>query len=152
MTHKYSAHTSGLFLLELILAILFFSIAGAICVQLFVKSHLLSKQAEQLSAAVNECSDAAEIILSSDSQEALCERLSLAYPNAVWSDKKSNEFQIETSYEDDNRMLIFCTSSGETDIFAKISYEDVKTKDCIYELEISHLFSSSSLKEADHEP
>ncbi len=35
---------SSLFLLELIIAILFFSISSAVCVQLFVKSHLIGKE------------------------------------------------------------------------------------------------------------
>ena len=35
---------SSLFLMEMIIAILFFSLASAVCIQLFAKSHLLSTQ------------------------------------------------------------------------------------------------------------
>ena len=35
---------SSLFLMEMIIAILFFSLASAVCIQLFARSHLLSTQ------------------------------------------------------------------------------------------------------------
>ena len=59
---KYQRHnnTSSLFLLELILAILFFSVASALCVQIFIKSHLMSQDAKDLNFAVNEVSSIAE--------------------------------------------------------------------------------------------
>ncbi|SHK45070.1 type IV pilus modification PilV family protein [Hespellia stercorisuis] len=57
------AKSSNLFLLELIIAILFFSIASAVCVQLFVKSHLLSVETSQLNQAVNLASGAAESVM-----------------------------------------------------------------------------------------
>ena len=43
---------SGIFLMELILSILFFSIAAAVCVKLFVTSHQLSDQSVKLNHAV----------------------------------------------------------------------------------------------------
>ena len=58
---NYRTHKSSLFLIELILAIAFFSLASAVCVQLFVKSHLLSKEAAQLNTGVNLVTSAAEI-------------------------------------------------------------------------------------------
>ncbi|HNW05342.1 MAG TPA: hypothetical protein PLP20_06130 [Oscillospiraceae bacterium] len=51
---------SSLFLTELIIGILFFSFAAAICVQLFVKAHLISVSGDELSAAVNIAQTAAE--------------------------------------------------------------------------------------------
>lgn len=147
MTRKYTSHTSGLFLLELILAILFFSIASAVCVQLFVKSHLLSSQAEILSVAVNECSDAAQIILSSDTQSEVLERLSIAYSDAVWTSDETNEFQLETYYENDHQMIVSCIISGtpskNSAISAKIVFLKPEESEPIYKLEISHLLSDS---------
>ena len=67
MIRKSRPQSSSLFLMELILAILFFSIASAVCVQFFVKSHLLSQRSQELSHAVNECSTIAEICKTSDS-------------------------------------------------------------------------------------
>ena len=52
---KYQRHnnTSSLFLLELILAVLFFSVASALCIQIFTKAHLMSQDARDLNFAVN---------------------------------------------------------------------------------------------------
>ena len=46
---------SALFLMELILAILFFAAASAVCVQLFVKAHLMSQDTVDLNRAVARC-------------------------------------------------------------------------------------------------
>ena len=54
MKHRNRAKSSSLFLLELVLAILFFSLASAVCVQFFVKSHILSRDAQRLNHAVSE--------------------------------------------------------------------------------------------------
>lgn len=61
---KYQRHnnTSSLFLLELILAVLFFSVASALCIQVFTKAHLMSQDARDLNFAVNEVSSMAEQI------------------------------------------------------------------------------------------
>lgn len=42
----------SLFLMELIIAIFFFSLAGAICIQLFVRSHVISNNSVELSYSV----------------------------------------------------------------------------------------------------
>ena len=61
---KYQRHnnTSSLFLLELILAVLFFFVASALCIQIFIKAHLMSQDARDLNFAVNEVSSIAEQI------------------------------------------------------------------------------------------
>lgn len=61
---KYQRHnnTSSLFLLELILAVLFFSVASALCIQIFTKAHLMSQDARDLNFAVYEVSSMAEQI------------------------------------------------------------------------------------------
>lgn len=58
-----NSHSSkaGLFLMELIIAILVFSIAGAVCVQLFAKSYMLSIHSRELSNAVSLAQSQAEI-------------------------------------------------------------------------------------------
>ena len=62
MKRKNRPRSSSLFLMELILAILFFSIASAVCVQFFVKSHLLSRSSDALNYAANECASVAELL------------------------------------------------------------------------------------------
>lgn len=63
MTRRTSSR-SGLFLLELIISILFFSVASAICIQLFVKAHLLDNDNRNLTAAVKLTENFAEIYTS----------------------------------------------------------------------------------------
>lgn len=82
MKHRNRAKSSSLFLLELILAILFFSLASAVCVQFFVKSHILSRDAQSLDHAVNECSGIAEIINTSDGTEEALDMITEVYSDA----------------------------------------------------------------------
>lgn len=86
MVHKSRARSSGLFLMELIIAILFFSVASAVCLQFFVKSHLLSLDSDVLTRSVNECSGAAEIICTAESLEEGISLLRRQYPNGKYPD------------------------------------------------------------------
>jgi len=63
----------SLLLVEMILAILFFALASAVCVQIFVKAHTLSVDTAARSQAVQEAQTAAEIIRSAptDAKNAL---------------------------------------------------------------------------------
>ena len=56
---------SSLFLMELIIAILFFSLASAVCIQLFVKSHLLGRTTTEENSALLMCQNFNEIYLGS---------------------------------------------------------------------------------------
>lgn len=62
---------SGLFLLEMMISILFFSIAAVICMQVFVKAHLLSREARDLNKAVSCAATGAEALMHISSQEEL---------------------------------------------------------------------------------
>ena len=67
---------SSLFLIEMIVVILFFSIAGAICVSLFVQARLISLESTRLTLAVNQCQNAAEALRAvGDDPDALHELL-----------------------------------------------------------------------------
>lgn len=71
---------SSLFLMELIMAILFFAIATIVCVQLFVKSHVLSEESVRLNYAVNWCSILAEGFYACDADmEAMNESISNSF-------------------------------------------------------------------------
>lgn len=72
--------------MELILAILFFSVASAVCVQFFVKSHLLNLDSNILIHAVNECSGAAEILTTADSLTGGLALLQDQYPKGKYPD------------------------------------------------------------------
>lgn len=60
---------SGLFLMELIVVILFFALSSAVCVQLFVRAHLISIKSSDLTMAVTKAQTAAECFKSSDGTE-----------------------------------------------------------------------------------
>lgn len=57
---------SSLFLMELILAILIFAIAGAVCIQIFVRAHLVSENTQILNQSVTICESAAELFYGYD--------------------------------------------------------------------------------------
>lgn len=52
---------ASLFLMELIIAILIFSLSSALCVQLFAKAHLLSNKTKDLNHAISLCESVAEV-------------------------------------------------------------------------------------------
>lgn len=67
---RKQAKRSEIFLLELIIVILFFCVTAAICVRLFVKSHIISQDAKNLNMAVNQVTEVAEVFrLGADMQE-----------------------------------------------------------------------------------
>lgn len=51
MKNRTSSRT-GLFLMELILAVLLFALASVLCIQMFVKSHTLSKSSVELNHGI----------------------------------------------------------------------------------------------------
>lgn len=57
---------SALALMELIIVILFFSLAGTVCIQLFVKSHLLSNRTVNENHAVIHAQNLAECFLATE--------------------------------------------------------------------------------------
>lgn len=62
---KHTSSRSGLLLMEIIIAILFFSVVSAVCLQLFVKSHNLGRDTEELDMAVRQAGSVAEILIQS---------------------------------------------------------------------------------------
>lgn len=81
---------SSLFLMELIIAILFFSLASTVCIQLFVKSHLLSRQTVNQNHAVIQAQNLAEIFLASDGDPA---RMRTFFPGEA-ADTPENVFAL----------------------------------------------------------
>ena len=79
LKRRYSK--SGLFLMELMIAILFFSLASAICIRLFAWAHLTSVSSSELSMATVTAQTAAECFKSADgSAEKLTQLLDGAQP------------------------------------------------------------------------
>ena len=100
---KYQRHnnTSSLFLLELILAVLFFSVASALCIQIFTKAHLMSQDARDLNFAVNEVSSMAEQMSDGTLQDAAA-----YYDSSYSSCKKADAVYVLTvHYEPEDTLL-----------------------------------------------
>lgn len=100
---KYQRHnnTSSLFLLELILAVLFFSVASALCIQIFTKAHLMSQDARDLNFAVNEVSSMAEQMSDGTLQDAT------AYYNSSYAscEKADAVYVLTVHYEPEDTLL-----------------------------------------------
>ena len=62
---------SSLFLMELIISILFFSIASAVCIQLFVKAHLLNVRTGERNETVVWVQNLAELWTACDGDSSL---------------------------------------------------------------------------------
>ena len=75
------ASTASLFLMELMAAILFFTLAASLCVTIFVEAHMQSENAKALNHAVNICSDGAELVRTSSSLQAAIRRIDSYYGN-----------------------------------------------------------------------
>lgn len=79
MNNKSKSRTA-LFLMELIIAILFFSIASAVCMQLFAKAHLTSVKTKELNKAVSIAQSYAEVMRGTDgSMESIVQ----CFPEAI---------------------------------------------------------------------
>lgn len=141
MIRKNRARSSSLFLMELILAILFFSITSAVCVQFFVKSHLLSQDSQILAYAVNECSAVAEVCSTSDSSEEALNMLIKLYPDAEEEHAKGTVTVFYTdgfepcSTDDGVYTLKVLLTEKDTMLNADISFEG---KEPVYSLNTSH--------------
>ena len=59
MNNRNTSRT-GLFLMELILAILFFSLSGSVCVQLFIQAHTISNNSVVLNHSILQAQNIAE--------------------------------------------------------------------------------------------
>ena len=84
------AKRSSLFLLELMIAILFFCLASAVCVQIFVKAHTTSRETQELNTALEKVSGYTELFLA----DALTEDTEVFY-DADWQECSKDEASYE---------------------------------------------------------
>lgn len=143
MIRRSRAQSSSLFLMELILAILFFSITSAVCVQFFVKSHLLSQESKILSQAVNECSNIAETFDSSDNIADVLSLLKADYPDLTEQEAGLSavlhyDGTFNPCAEEDAAYTLRAIFSDE-DLMLKADITVTDSKDSvIYELNTNH--------------
>ena len=119
---------SSLFLIELIIAILFFAIGSAVCVRAFVKAHDLSMRAKDLSFASAQASSAASVLEYTDGSFS---SFSTYFPDA---EERGDAFLV---YYDADQSLC----SGNDAIYTMISVA-YTGKEPLYELPIRFLPSA----------
>ncbi len=159
MKHRNRAKSSSLFLLELVLAILFFSLASAVCVQFFVKSHILSRDAQRLNHAVSECSGMAEIVNTSDGMTNAIEVITGLYPDASLTDSEENgDVPSVSALIFYDKEFIPCAEKDKAYVLQAVLWEqgqmltagmtigEAETEDPIYELTVKHYLQ----RRADH--
>ena len=96
---KNNHSRASVFLIEFTISILLFSLATAVCIQFFVKSHLKSRDSETLSHAIIETQNIAEIFRGTSGMgtDATINMLKKAYP-----DLENNDFSEVIIYYDEN--------------------------------------------------
>lgn len=137
--NRKQRNRSGIFLLELMIAILFFSMASAVCIRLFVKSHTVSEDTRNLNMALNQVSAAAEVFrLGADMQEFLAgefpyyeegkEALTFyVYYNEAWENCREEAASFYLSVE---------IQQQGTDALGCFSMKHIVTEQEIYGLEL----------------
>lgn len=135
-------HKSSLFLMELIIAIAFFTIASAVCMQLFVKSHLLGNETHELNAAVNLATSAAESFRQCNGSK---EELLTLLPESIQTGEASLETyydkEFQTCKESESAYTMQILVDTDTNFLsAQIKIKDTKKQNSIYELTVqTHL-------------
>lgn len=116
---------SGLFLLEMMLSILFFSISAAVCVQVYAQAHLRSREAKDLNLAVTCVSSAAEVLLH-EGEEGLREQ----FPDLIEEEKGT----LCMFYNED------WIPSGTEEAYARVSISVREQEEMLYgELQASRM-------------
>lgn len=96
---------TSLVLMELIITILFFSLASAVCVQLFVNAHLVAKDTKKLNAAIN-----------------ITQSISEVMKGCSGSLKEIQEYFPSASGDDDYFVVYYDENFKETEDFENASY------------------------------
>ncbi|MDE5910576.1 MAG: hypothetical protein K2H52_17875 [Lachnospiraceae bacterium] len=125
---KNKSSKSGLFLMEMILSVLFFSLSSAVCVQLFVKSHLISQQSVDLNCAVEHCQNVAEAFYGCNGN--LDDMMLLFESSHQDASDKSSYFLDEPPYT-------ISVTVQEKDNMLICSIVAYKSSDIIYNLEVN---------------
>lgn len=135
---------SSLFLMEMIIAILFFSLASAVCIQLFAKSHLLSTQTVNQNQAVIRVQNLAESYLALDGDVTAMQAL---FSPSQLSDDNTLCLAFDSDWNlcadgDSTRFLaeLHHTPAGENGIMeAVITVYDISAPESpVYTLSVMH--------------
>jgi Tfp pilus assembly protein PilV len=131
---RHSQQQSRLFLLEITLAILFFSLASAVCLRCFAKSHILSTQAAELNQAVSQSENIAELLRSlpeNDRKDAqkISNVLQLEYP-AVNFSATDMDTDIDTEIDSAQK------SWGSWSLYFDSDWNSCQQAQAVYQIQI----------------
>lgn len=109
--------SSSLFLMELIIAILFFSLASTVCIQLFVKAHLLTEKSVNINQSILWTQNLAEGFLNSNGDLAGMKEL---------FDEKSElgEDHISLYFDNDWNPVVAGTDSARYEVKLQLTGTD----------------------------
>jgi hypothetical protein len=129
-----------LFLTELILAILFFSLSSACCVQFFVKAHLMNQDAQARNQAVITCTGATEILAASESVEEASKLILAQYPDTVKDTSNNGHviLQIPCNGENDPCSLTIEVYMNDRLLHGDLTVTRDGTQEIIYESQMVH--------------
>lgn len=133
---QYRHSKSGLFLIEIMLNILFFSVLVTICLQLFFKAHNLSTDTAVLHRAVTACSSIAEVYQSTPDGEEMILNI---YPESIILNNTiiiyfDHTFDSCAEFESRYRVILSEDTSAHT---LHISFCRKDEADPIYQLSVS---------------
>lgn len=141
---------SSVFLLELMIAILFFSLGSAICIQVFVKAYTLNQSAQDLSFASAQISSAASVVKYTYLNLSTLEKF---YPRIqeteegfiIYYDKNQQECaEKDASYQ----LLIHPGAEGSMKT-ALLQMEKTKDGTLIYELDLRYPSHTTAREEGE---
>lgn len=139
---RHNQQQSRLFLLEITLAILFFSLASAVCLRCFVKSHILSTQAAELNQAVSQSENIAELLRSlpkNDRKDAqkISNVLQLEYPFVNFS-ATDTATDMDTDIDTDTDIEIDSAqkSLGSWNLYFDSDWTSCQKAQAVYKIQI----------------
>lgn len=136
---KRESNGSKLFLLELMIAIFFFMVMAAICVQLFAEAHAMSVRSKELVQSVNAAANVAEYYSVWDLREESWQK---AFPEGTWQEE-SWELRYNSAWqpcsEDGRYLLQMELVEAEELRTAQIRVVEAVTERTIYELDVKRM-------------
>lgn len=134
---------SSLFLMELIIAILFFSLTSTVCIRLFVRTHLISQQTINENHAINLVQNLAEGFLGTDGN---LDALQSLFPDSILSEGNTLTLYWNEAWEacSKDRAAYSATVSGSAPsqdtglISADIQLLGLRNQETIYSLHLDH--------------
>lgn len=139
---RMSNSRSSLFLIELIIAILFFSLVSAVCLKAFTRSHILNQNAQDLNAALMRVESTAELLRAGEQTDTT------AFYSSSWEtcEEKKAAYIVTVKEKTDSTGD---SASGLTTY--RITAKNLDTGRKIYSLNVTCRTANSTKEDTGHE-